>query len=478
MSLLEGISVDSFKLNATKQTKITTKSDLQTKWKDFLGFIKNNVSNVAFKTWFQPLQIHSIEENEITIRVPSQFYTEWLDEHYYSLIRTALQKYFGAKVTLKYQVVIDNSPKEETSIKISSSNITSLEQIRSTTLKNLDYNPHIIGDYLFENFLVGETNRFAFTLALETAKEPKARRYNPLTVVGRSGIGKTHLLHSIGNYILLNYPSVRVWYTSSEDFTNSFIDSLKNRTTAQWTAMIRSFDVLLIDDIHFFRDKHKIQEQFYQLFHNLIQSSKQIVLTCEKPPSEIGNLDTRLVSSLNWGIIAKIEPPDLQMRLAFIRRKCEIEGLPLSDDVVQFIAENVSGSIRDINGVIISLLANLTCSNKSPDILLAKEILRSKHFIESNQVSIDIIISEVEKYFNLPFGSLVSKSRKKEISTARQLAIYLAKELTGSTLNTIGQKFGNRDHTTILHSINTTEKNLIINDALRKDYNYLLKKLM
>lgn len=480
MNLLKGIGDEKIKIRNEQSKRSANDENLHSKWNSFLKFVQNNISKIAFKTWFQPLKVSSFEENEIVITVPSQFYSEWLDEHYYSLIRTGIQKFFGVNVKLKYQVVIDNSSNDEdsSSLKILSSGSTNREQIRINTLQSLDYDPHIISDYNFDNFLVGESNRFAYTLAFETAKDPNASRYNPLTIIGPSGIGKTHLLHSIGNFILLNHPSVRVWYSTSEDFTNNFVDSLKNGTTAQWTSMIRAFDVLLIDDIQFFSDKQKIQEQFYQSLHKLIQLSKQIVLTCDKHPTEIKNLNQRVISSINWGIIAKIDPPDYEMRLAFIQRKCEAEGLPLTEDIVRFIAENVDGSFRNINGIIISLLANLTCSNKSPDIHLTKEVLSNKHFINFKPITIEFIIDQVEKYYNLSKGSLVSKSRKKEISTARHLAIYLAKELTNTTLKVIGQKFGNRDHTTILHAINVTEKNLLINEAIRIDYNYLLKKLI
>ncbi|MGQ9818388.1 MAG: chromosomal replication initiator protein DnaA [Candidatus Kapaibacteriales bacterium] len=480
MDLLKGIDVDKIKNKNEQSNKLVNDENPHLKWELFLKFVQKNISKIAFKTWFQPLKLLSIEKNEVVITVPSQFYSEWLDEHYYSLIRTGLQTLFGENIKLKYQVVIDNSSKDETSfsLKILSSNTTNREQIRTNALQSLDYDPHLISDYLFENFLVGESNSFAYTLALEIAKGPNTSRYNPLTILGRSGIGKTHLLHSIGNFILLNHPSVRVWYSTSEDFTNNFIDSLKNGTTSQWTSMIQTLDVLLIDDIQFFSNKQKIQEQFYQLFHKLIQLGKQIVITCDKHPSEINNLNPKLVSSINWGIIAKIESPDYEMRLTFIRRKCEAEGLPLTEDVMQYIADKVGGSFRDINGVIISLLANLTFSNKSLDIYLVKEILRNKRLIDFNPITIEFIIDQVEKYYNLPKGSLVSKSRKKEISTPRHLAIYLAKELTNNTLKVIGKKFGNRDHTTILHAINVTEKNLLLNDAIRTNYNYLLKKLI
>lgn len=478
MDFCDGISISSVKSLNEKLKDTIENQPLHSKWHSFLEFIKNNVSKVTFKTWFEPLKILNFDNNELVIRVPSQFYTEWLDTHYYSLIKTALEIHFGYNVKLKYEVLIDNSAQEETFIKITSFNKTNLEQIKTNTIQALNYDPHLISDYLFENFIVGDSNRFAYTLSLETAKEPKARRYNPLTIIGHSGIGKTHLLHSIGNYILLNHPSIRVMYVSSEDFTNNFINSLKNKTTLKWTSMIRSLDVLLIDDIHFFQNKHKIQEQFYQTFHNLIQSGKQIVLTCDKLPSEIGNFHPKLVSSINWGIIAKIDPPNYEIRLAFIQRKCEEEGLPLSMDVIEYIAQNVTGSIREINGIIISLLADITFSNHIPDIYLAKQILKNKNFIEPSSITIEFIISEVEKFYNLPPGSILSRSRKKEISNARHLAIYLAKELSNKTLSTIAQKFGNRNHSTILHALNTMEKNLLISEHIRKDYNYLLKKLL
>lgn len=453
-------------------------NSLPAKWKKFLRYIKNNVSNHIFRTWFVPLRPISLNENELVVEVPSQFYCEWLDEHYYSLIKTGLQKFFNENIKLKYQVVLDTSNPDESKINILSSNAPAIEQVRIKAIQKLNYNPNLVANYTFDNFVVGDSNEFAYSSALAVAKNPLQTKFNPLIIYGNTGLGKTHLLQAIGNYILLNHQNVQVLYSTSENFANNFIDAIKNNNVNDFLQLYRSVDVLLIDDIQFFQNKGKIQDHFFHTFNTLHQAGKQIVLTSDKAPKELKDLDERLISRFQWGVLAYIEPPELETRIAITKKKSENEGLELPVDVIEFIAQNVTSSIREIEGVIISLVAQVALGNKKPNIDLVREILRAKHIKTTKIITIDKIKNAVAHYFNISPNDLESKSRKKELVIPRQLAMYISKELTNATLETIGKHFGGRDHTTVLHSINITERNLLFDERLKSAYEYIIKKLI
>lgn len=452
--------------------------NLTLKWKKFLRFVKNNVSAHIFRTWFVPLKPLKMENGELLVEVPSQFYCEWLDEHYYNLIKTGLSKIFDENIVLKYQVVIDKTQPELAKLNIPSSNTLSQEQVHIQALQRLKYNPNLAPNYTFDNFVVGDSNEFAYSSCLAVAKNPLTTRFNPLIIYGNTGLGKTHLLQAIGNYILANYPNVNVLYSTSENFANNFIEAIKNNNVNEFLQLYRNVDVLLIDDIQFFQNKGKIQDNFFHTFNTLHQAGKQIVLTSDKAPKELKDLDERLISRFQWGVLAYIEPPELETRIAITRKKIELEGMELPTEVVEYIAQNVVSNIREIEGVIVSLVAQVALGNKKPSIDLVKDILRAKHIRTVKIITIDRIKNAVAHYFNLDPSELESKSRKKELVIPRQLAMYIAKELTNFTLETIGKHFGNRDHTTVLHSINTMERNLLFDERLKSAYEYIIKKLI
>lgn len=462
-------------VNSSYDTKLDT---LPSKWKKFLRYVKNNVSTHIFRTWFLPLKPIGLNENELIVEVPSQFYCEWLDEHYYNLIKTGLQKFFDENIKLKYQVVLDTSRPTDAKINIPSSNASAQEQIRIKAIQKLNYNPNLVSNYTFDNFVVGDSNEFAYSSALAVAKSPLQTKFNPLIIYGNTGLGKTHLLQAIGNYILLNHSNVQVLYSTSENFANNFIDAIKNNNINEFLQLYRSVDVLLIDDIQFFQNKGKIQDHFFHTFNTLHQAGKQIVLTSDKAPKELKDLDERLISRFQWGVLAYIEPPELETRIAITKKKSENEGLELPLDVIEYIAQNVTSNIREIEGVIISLVAQVALGNKKPNIDLVRDILRAKHIKTSKLVTIDKIKSAVAHYFNVSPNDLESKSRKKELVIPRQLAMYICKELTNCTLETIGKHFGNRDHSTVVHSINITERNLLFDERLKSAYEYIIKKLI
>ncbi len=460
------------------RTTENSDSTLPKKWKKFLRFIRNNVSAHIFRTWFIPIKPIKLDKDELLVEVPSQFYCEWLDEHYYYLIKSGLQKFFAEDIKFKYQVVLDTAQPETAKINIPSSNISIQEKARANAIQKLNYNPNLVSYYNFENFVVGDSNEFAYSSSFAIAKSPLQTKFNPLIIFGNTGLGKTHLIQAIGNYILINYPSVKVLYSTSENFANNFIEAIKNNNMNDFLQLYRSVDVLLIDDIQFFQNKGKIQDHFFHTFNTLHQAGKQIVLTCDKAPKELKDLDERLISRFQWGVLASIEPPELETRIAITRKKSENEGLQLPVDVIEFIAQNVTSNIRELEGVIISLVAQVALSNKKPNIDLVREILRAKHIRTTKIITIEKIKNAVSHYFNINTTDLESKSRKKELVIPRQLAMYISKELTNSTLENIGKYFGNRDHTTVLHSINITERNLLFDERLKSAYEYIIKKLI
>jgi len=454
------------------------KIEFENRWKKFMRFIKNNVSTHIFRIWFIPLHPIKYENDEILVEVPSQFYSEWLDQHYYSLIRAGLERFFTPDTKLKYQVVVDTTNPEESKIKIPSSDEQKQELIRKNINQNNNHNPNLVKHFTFDNFVVGDSNQFAFSSCYAVAQNPFTTKYNPLIIYGNTGLGKTHLIQAIGNYILMNFPFIRVLYSTSENFANSFIDSLKNNNMNEFVQLYRNVDVLLIDDIQFFQNKGKIQEHFFHTFNSLHQAGKQIVLTSDKQPKDLKDLDERLISRFQWGLLVDIQPPELETRIAITKMKSEKEGLELSQDVIEFIAQNVTSNIREIEGVIVSLIAQVAFGSKKPTIDLVREILRIKHIKTSKIITIDKIKNAVGHFFNLNPSDLESKSRKKEIVVPRQLAMYIAKELTNSTLEAIGKHFGNRDHTTVLHSINIAERNILIDERIKSAYEFITRKLI
>lgn len=450
----------------------------QIKWKKFMRFIKNNVSTHIFRTWFVPLKPIKFDNEEIVVETPSQFYCEWIDQHYYSLIRAGLDRFFSSNTKLKYQVVVDTNNPEDSKIKLPSTNEPTQERLRANILQILDYNPNLAKHFTFDNFVVGDSNQFAYSSCLAVAQNPLQSKFNPLIIYGNTGLGKTHLIQAIGNYVLMNFPSLRVLYSTSENFANNFIDSLKNNNMNDFVQLYRNIDVLLIDDIQFFQNKGKIQEHFFYTFNSLHQGGKQIVLTSDKQPKDLKDLDERLISRFQWGLLVDIQPPEFETRIAIAKMKSEKEGLELSPEVVEFIAQHVTSNVREIEGVIVSLIAQVAIGNKKPTIDLVREILRIKHIKTTKIITIDKIKNAVANFYNINPSELESKSRKKEIVIPRQLAMYIAKELTGSTLETIGKHFGNRDHTTVLHSINIAERNILIDERVKSAYEYITRKLI
>lgn len=457
-------------------------------WRKCKEIIKDNVSAQVYKTWFEPIKAINWLDNQLTVKVPSQFFCEWIEEHYYPLLQKTIKEVLGQDAKLQYQVVVDESLSsiESTTIKM-----PAFKYPPSATNVNLPFAPQtsvkdnfpnfLNARYSFDNFIRGESNQLAFSAAMAVAQNPGGTRYNPLFVYGDTGLGKTHLVQGIGNFILHNNPRARVLYTTSERFTIEFTNAILNDKINEFIAFYRSIDVLIIDDIQFFAGKEKTQDNFFHTFNALHQAGKQIIMTSDKPHKDIADVDERLISRFQWGLTVDIQAPDYEMRMALLQRKSLDEGCELPLDVTDYIAKNVKSSVRELEGTLISLLAKVALDKRELNLDLAKEVVNGMTSCSTNDndkpLTMEDIKEAVSAHFNVDIELIESKSRKHEIALARQMAIYLAKQLTSLSLKNIGANFGGRDHSTVLHSCQAIENYLVTDKSVKNAYENLLSNL-
>ncbi|MFN0157778.1 MAG: chromosomal replication initiator protein DnaA [Bacteroidota bacterium] len=448
-------------------------------WLACLGVIRESVNTQSFKTWFEPIESISLAGGKLTVQVPSQFFCDWLEEHYYGLINSTAARVLGKGAKLEYVIrtedptvgedvrVVPNMkkgfPQQPESFILSTGSRTS----HSGEEQQLaPYQSFLNPRYTFENFIKGDSNQLARAAASAVANNPGGTSFNPLVIYGGTGLGKTHLMQSIGNYALTNGKARRVIYVSSEKFTVEFVDAIQSDRISDFSSFYRSMDILIVDDIQFFSGKEKTQDNFFHTFNELHQLGKQIVLTSDRPPKELKGLDDRLLSRFQWGLTADIQPPDLETRIAILRKKSEDDGIELSQDVVECIAANVTTNIRELEGCLISLLAKASLEEREITVDLTREVLR----VVVGDIKSPITIEEIQRvvcdYFGIPQDLIRAKTRKQEIVNARQIAMFLAKELTNSSLKTIGLHFGGRDHSTVIHAYQSVE------DQMRLDQKY------
>lgn len=444
-------------------------------WKECLKFIRERVNSQSFKTWFEPIVPLKIVDVTLTIKVPSQFFSEWLEEHYYSLINEVLTKVLGRESTVEYEIVkedrdfpdadvpepvIEHSPPSPPVAERAAPVAATEQKTKPTGTSHHTLNAYLNPRYTFDNYIKGESNQFARAAALAVANNPGGTSFNPLVIYGGVGLGKTHLVHAIGNHIIHADKSKRVLYTSSEKFTVDFVEAIQKDRVGDFSTFYRSVDLLIVDDIQFFAGKEKTQDSFFHTFNSLHHLGKQIVLSSDRPPKELKGLNERLISRFQWGLTADIQPPDLETRIAILRKKSSNEGVELSHEVVDFIAENVTSNIRELEGCLISLLARASYENRPINLNLAKDVVRTIIGEVRTHITIEEIQRVVCDYLKIPEDLLRAKTRKQEVVNARQIAMYLAKELTNSSLKTIGLHFGGRDHSTVIHAYQTIEDSM------------------
>jgi chromosomal replication initiator protein len=453
--------VDNIKMNENTDTS----QSITKPWKLFLEIIKNNVPALSYNTWFLPIKPVEIKDNILKIQVPNNYFIEWIDEHFNTLITQATKQVLGENGKLVYVIYDDFIPEAESENYISEPTAKNSVSVSENTVK---FESHLNPRYKFENFIKGEGNQLARAAAIAIGENPGETSFNPFFIYGGVGLGKTHLIHAIGNAILSKSPEKKVIYLSTEHFTVEFVDSIQNDRINEFSNFYKSMDVLIIDDIQFLIGKEKTQDLFFHIFNTLHQSGKQIVLSSDKPPKDLKGLNERLISRFQWGLTADIQPPDYETRIAILKNKSISYGIDISSEIVEYIASNITSNIRELEGCLIKILASSSLSSKEIDMNLAKKIVKEISTSREVNISIDYITKVVCNYYSVEENKVREKNRRKEVVLARQLAMYLSKQMTKSSLKTIGLHFGGRDHSTVIHAYNSIE-DLITSDVSVKE---------
>ncbi len=426
-------------------------------WQKAQPSIKESIGQTSYDTWFSPLKVQEFSPGTLSIEAPDEFFKNWIDEHYNTIIARSLTGEAGQAVAFEFLVNTEllSAPTQQ--------KLSSLERTFNNNPKQANLNPR----FQFDHFVIGPSNRFACAAAQAVAQNP-AKAYNPLFIYGPVGLGKTHLLQSITHEIRQKQPELKICYISSEQFTNELINAIKHKSTEAFRQKYRHVDVLLIDDIHFIAGKESTQEEFFHTFNALHDARKQIIICSDRPPKDIAHLEERLVSRFAWGLIADIQAPDFETRAAILRKKLELESVDVPDDVVLFIAEQIKTNIRELEGALIRVVAYAILEGKEVSLAIAKQVLKDLVIENQKTIGIPIIQQQVAAYFKIPINELKTKKRNKQIILPRQVAMYLSRKLTTHSLPEIGAAFGGKDHTTILHAYKKVEKELENNIQLKK----------
>ena len=465
-------------------------------WNNCLLFIKDNIQQQAFKTWFEPIIPLKITENSLSIQVPSKFFYEWLEEHYVKILKVALTRELGKDARLIYIIKMENTfgnkvpftesiPSSNQS-RVNAQQVDAPLQTFSSELKNpfvipgirnLQIESQLNPNYNFENFLEGDSNRLARSAGLAVSKKPGGTSFNPLMIFGGVGLGKTHLAHAIGVEIKDKYPDKTVLYISAEKFTQQYIESVKKNTRNDFIHFYQIIDILIIDDVQFLSGKSGTQDVFFHIFNHLHQNGKQVIITSDKAPVDMQDIEQRLLSRFKWGLSAELQIPDLETRISILKNKLFSDGVTIGDNVIEYVAKNIKTNVRELEGAIISLIAQSSFNRVDIDLELAKEIVNKFVKNTKREVSIDYIQKVVSEYFQMDVATLQSKTRKRHIVQARQLAMYFAKKFTKASLASIGSQIGKRDHATVLHACKTVDNLSFTDKQFRKYVEDLNQKL-
>ncbi|WP_409227360.1 chromosomal replication initiator protein DnaA [Gudongella sp. SC589] len=433
-------------------------------WEDVLNLIKVELTEVSFNTWLKSIEPISLTDDEIVLGAPNDFTKGILEGRYFNLIRNAINQITGSNYNIKFII-----PGEE----VQPSPPSPKEVENEDILNKSKLNPK----YSFGTFVTGKSNEFAHAASVAVAEAP-AQTYNPLFIYGGVGLGKTHLMHAIGHYILSQNPNAKVVYVSSEKFTNELINSIREYRNEEFRNKYRNVDVLLIDDIQFIAGKEGTQEEFFHTFNALHDANKQIIISSDRPPKEIPTLEDRLRSRFEWGLITDIQAPDLETRIAILRKKANLENMEIPDDVMLLIANKIQSNIRELEGALIRVVAYSSLTNKAITEELAEEAL--KDIISNNkpvEITVDLIKDKVSKRFDIRMDDFNSKKRTRAIAYPRQIAMYLTRELTDLSLPKIGDEFGGRDHTTVIHACEKISTDIESDYQLRNKINNIIEEL-
>ena len=468
----------------------------QSVWNNCLSFIKDNIQPQAYKTWFEPIVAVKLSDNALSIQVPSKFFYEWLEEHYVKILKVALTKELGETAKLVYIIKMENTygNKQPFTEKIPSSNRSVVKaqdvdipfnnknpELRNPFvipgIRNVKIESQLNPNYSFENFLEGDSNRLARSAGLAVASKPGGTSFNPLLIFGGVGLGKTHLAHAIGVDIKDKYPEKTVLYISAEKFTQQYIDSVKKNNRNDFIHFYQIIDILIIDDVQFLSGKSGTQDVFFHIFNHLHQNGKQVILTSDKAPVDMQDIEQRLLSRFKWGLSAELQSPDFETRVSILKNKLYRDGVEMPDEIIEYVAKHIKTNIRELEGAIISLIAQSSFNKKEVTIELAKQVVEKFVKNTKREVSIDYIQKIVSDYFQMDVDTLQSKTRKRHIVQARQLAMFFAKKFTKASLASIGSQIGKRDHATVLHACKTVDNLSSTDKQFRKYVEDLTKKL-
>lgn len=467
----------------------------ETVWMNCITIIKDIVDWQHFKTWFEPIKPVELKNNVLTIEVPSQFFYEYIEAHYVSLIAKSLKRELGKEARLEYRILVDSGGTNNngTILIPATNNISNAKNdlnfplVIDTPIKNpfiipgikkVRIDPQLNPKYTFDNFIEGSCNRVARRAGLTIAQQPGTSSFNPMVIYSSVGLGKTHLSQAIGNQIKFLNPNSSVLYVSSEKFINQFQDHSKKNAINDFIHFYQLMDVLIIDDIHFFNKAEKTQDALFAIFNHLHQSGKQLILTSDKPPKDLEGLQERLLSRFRWGLSTDLQIPDFETKVAIIQLKLKNEGLDMPEEVIKYIAENINTNIRELEGILISLLAQSSLNKKNIDIELAKKILRNNLKQSTKEITIESIHKLVCEHLEIPYKKLLMNSRKREIVQARQIAMYFSKTLTKGTLKNIGDHFGGKDHTTVMHSCKSVQDLMETNQTFKENVLEINQKII
>jgi len=465
-------------------------------WNDCLSIIKDNVQPVSYRTWFEPIKPLKIENEILTIQVPSPFFYEYLEEQYIDILRKTLRKIIGTNAKLEYNVVMSNVQQKSGSytvnyptnnnLKLNNRPISVPMNTDTASIKNpfvipgiqkLHIDPQLKRDNTFDNFIEGECNRLARSAGYAVSQNPGGTAFNPLMIYGDSGLGKTHLAQAIGIEVKEQFPEKVVLYVNASKFITQYSESTRNNTRNDFLHFYQMIDVLIIDDVQEFSGKEKTQETFFHIFNHLHQLGKQLILTSDKSPIEIKGIEQRLLSRFKWGLTTDLQSPDYETRLSILKKKTYKDGLMMPDKVLEHIAQHITTNVRELEGALISLLAQSTLNRKAITIDLAIDMINKIVKQNKHEITIEYIQKIVCDYFNMPVDSLHSKTRKREVVQARQIAMFFSKNLTKSSLASIGSQIGHKDHATVLHACKTVNNLIDTDKQFKCDIEEIEKRL-
>jgi len=465
-------------------------------WNRCLKIIKDNVPSISYRTWFEPIVPLKLENDILTIQVPSPFFYEYLEEQYIDILRKTLKKELGNNAKLEYSVVMEtnSSSQKPYTVRFPTNNKTELKnkpvsvplKTEENTIKNpfvipgikkLHVDPRLNPDNSFTNFIEGDCNRLARSAGEAVADKPGGTAFNPLFIYGDSGLGKTHLSQAIGIKVKEKYPDKTVLYVNANKFQTQFVESIRNNNKNDFLHFYQMIDVLIIDDIHELAGKEKTQDIFFHIFNHLHQTGKQLILTSDKPPIEMQGIEQRLLSRFKWGLSADLQAPDFDTRIKILQHKVYHDGIDINDDIVEYIASNIAVNVRELEGALISLLAQSTLNKKEITLELTRNVIDKLVKNSKKEISVDYIQKIVCDYFNISPDQLHSKTRKREIVQARQIAMFFSKSLTKSSLASIGSQIGGKDHATVLHACKTVNNLMDTDKRFKQTIENIEKKL-